>query len=108
MIAFVAAVGAETSFRHPSLAAQWSSPVGFVSFLFLSGLVTVATFAPAFRAAIGAEYAGAVDAVDYTTDPRTKSLGPFTAAAEQTNGRFAMMGLVSLLAVEAFTKAPLF
>ena len=63
---------------------------------------------PNIRAAIGNEYSGAVDKVNYTSDPKSKELGPFTAAAELTNGRAAMMGLISLLAVESFTKTPLF
>ena len=108
MLGFVLAVSAETGFRHPTLAAQWGSAPGFLSFLFISGVVAVGSFFPAIRATVGAEYAGAVEPVDYTCDPKTKSFGPFTASAEMANGRAAMMGLVSLLAVEAVRGAALF
>lgn len=37
-----------------------------------------------------------------------KEFGPFTATAETINGRAAMMGFISLLAVELFKQSPIF
>eukprot|EP00892_Ulva_mutabilis_P009156 jgi/Ulvmu1/6612/UM003_0249.1 len=37
-----------------------------------------------------------------------KEVGPFTATAEVINGRFAMMGFISLLIVEFFKQSPIF
>ena len=46
MIGFIAAVGAETSFKHPTVAAQFGSVGGFLSFLFVSTALTVRHSSP--------------------------------------------------------------
>lgn len=109
MIAFVAAVGAETSSRHPDVLHQFGSPGGFVSFLFVSGLVTAGTFMPDILRQTRAEYAGFKEGdITHTSDPKSREFGPFSAAAELTNGRAAMIGLVALMAVESVTHTALF
>ena len=55
--------------------------------------VTFATFAPKVLANQG---------------PADRSFGPFTPAAELTNGRVAQIGFAALLVVELFKQAPLF
>lgn len=109
MVAFVAAVGAETSSRHPDLAHQFASPGGFVSFLFVAGLVTAGTFMPEILRSARSEYAGFKEGdINYSSDPKSREFGPFSAAAELTNGRAAMMGLIALLGVESITHSALF
>lgn len=109
MVAFVAAVGAETSSRHPDVIHQFASPGGFVSFLFVAALVTAGTFMPEILSSARSDYAGFSDSkISWTSDPKTKEFGPFSASAELTNGRAAMMGLVSLMAVESVTHTALF
>ena len=112
MVGFILAIHNEVHGRgHPMLSQQFHSLGGGLAFLFVSGLLTVATFAPDIQRAVGADYeaTGAVARAAYTSDPASRpSWGPFTLKGEQTNGRAAMLGLASMLLVEACTNAPLF
>ena len=61
MVAFVSAVGAEISSRqHLSVTDQFHSVGGFCSFLLVSAVITVATFMPEIRKAVGSDYEDAV------------------------------------------------
>ena len=112
MVGFVAAVNGELHYRaHPSLPEQLGSLGGGLAFLFVAGLLTVATFAPDIQRAVGAEYeaSGAVAAAPFTSDPASRpKMGVFTLEAEKTNGRAAMVGIAALLIIESLTHAPLF
>jgi hypothetical protein len=112
MIGFIAAVAGEMNSRgHPSTPDQFHSLGGALGFLFVAGLMTVATFAPDIQRAVGADYeeSGAVAKVAYTSDPTSRGdMGIFTVKAERTNGRAAMVGIAALLLIESLTHAPLF
>mmetsp|Transcript_7223 Transcript_7223/g.12437 ORF Transcript_7223/g.12437 Transcript_7223/m.12437 type:complete len:192 (-) Transcript_7223:211-786(-) len=79
MLGFVAAVGAELSSGETVLKQVSDEPTG-IAIVFL--LFIAASLVPAFQRS-------------------TKSMGPFTAGAEMTNGRAAMIGFASLLVLEA-------
>ena len=112
MVGFVLAIHNEVHARgHPSLAQQFHSLGGGLAFIFVAGLLTVATFAPDIQRAVGADYeeTGAVARAAYTSDPASRpQFGPFTLKGEQTNGRAAMIGIASMLLIESLTHAPLF
>jgi len=114
MVGFVLAIHNEVHARgHPMLAQQLHSLGGGLAFVFVAGLLTVATFAPDIQRVFGADYetraTGAVAVAAYTSDPASRPLfGPFTLKGEQTNGRAAMIGIASMLLIESLTHAPLF
>lgn len=87
MLAFVAAVGAELS-SGESVGLQFiSSPINIV----LTGILfTVASLVPMFKAT------------------KAEAFGPFSPEAEMANGRAAMLGFLSLIAVEALRGGALF
>jgi hypothetical protein len=92
MIGLLCAINGEVYGRgHPSTPEQFHSLGGGLAFLFVAGVMTVATFAPDIQRAVGAEYesSGAVARIDYTSNPATRSMGIFTPKAEMTNGRAA-------------------
>lgn len=93
-LGFVAGLGAEiaTGESFPAqFAAHWPS------FLFATGVVTLATFIPSFNS------------VTYTADPKTKKevFGPFNEGAELFNSRAAMIGIAAMLAIESVKGGPL-
>ena len=112
MVGFVLAIHNEVHARgHPMLAQQFHSLGGGLAFIFVAGLLTVATFAPDIQRAMGADYeeTGAVSRAAYTSDPASRpQWGPFTLKGEQTNGRAAMIGIAAMLLIESMTNAPLF
>ena len=72
MVGFVLAIHNEVHRRgHPMLAQQFHSLGGGLAFIFVAGLLTVATFAPDIQRAVGADYegTGAVARATYTSDP---------------------------------------
>jgi len=85
MLGFVAAVGAELNSGESVLRQISDEPTGVI-LVFL--LFIAASLVPAFQRS-------------------KKSLGPFTAAAELTNGRAAMIGFAALLILEAVRGVPL-
>mmetsp|Transcript_43188 Transcript_43188/g.69512 ORF Transcript_43188/g.69512 Transcript_43188/m.69512 type:complete len:193 (-) Transcript_43188:884-1462(-) len=92
-LAFVAGVGAE-------LATGETLPVQFhdhiFSVVFVSTLVTLASFIPGIQAR------------RYTAEPRSKgAFGPFSPKKEMMHGRLAMVGLAAALYLEQ-SGAPLF
>jgi hypothetical protein len=94
-IAFVAGLGAELS-TGDSFTAQFAAhPFAIV---FASGLITLASFMPNMQ-----------NAGDYTANPASlgKAEGPWTTSAEMTNGRGAMVGLVSMLLLEKAIGGPI-
>jgi len=94
-IAFVAGLGAELS-TGESFTSQFAAHTGAI--VFASGLITLASFMPNMQ-----------NADDYTANPASlgKSNGPWTTSAEMTNGRGAMVGLVSMLLVEKLVGGPI-
>ena len=86
MIAFVAAMGAEMQ-SHETFFAQFHDHV--FSLVFASLLITVASFMPSMQ-----------NADDYTSKPSSKPYGIFTPKAELTNGRAAIVGLLTVTIVE--------
>ena len=94
-IAFVAGLGAELS-TGESFTTQFASHTGAI--VFASGLITLASFMPNMQ-----------NADDYNANPASlgKSNGPWTTSAEMTNGRGAMVGLVSMLLVEKLVGGPI-
>ena len=94
-IAFVAGLGAELS-TGESFTSQFAAHTGAI--VFASGLITLASFMPNMQ-----------NADDYTANPASlgKSNGPWTTSAEMTNGRGAMVGLVSMLLVEKMIGGPI-
>lgn len=94
-IAFVAGLGAELS-TGESFTSQFAAHTGAIAFA--SGLITLASFMPNMQ-----------NADDYTANPASlgKSNGPWTTSAEMTNGRGAMVGLVSMLLVEKLVGGPI-
>ena len=94
-IAFVAGLGAELS-TGESFTSQFAAHTGAI--VFASGLITLASFMPNMQ-----------NADDYTANPASlgKSNGPWTTSAEMTNGRGAMVGLVSMLLVEKLIGGPI-
>ena len=88
MLGFVAALGAELS-TGETVAKQFSEIPG--PMIFVIALFTTATLVPF---------------VKNGTDRPT--FGPFTAQAELTNGRLAMLGFASLLIAEAVRGSALF
>ena len=67
-----------------------------MAFLFVVVALSYATFAPK------------VLSKGKPLEPADRAFGPFTASAEMTNGRAAMLGFVALLAVEFVRGAALF
>ena len=94
-IAFVAGLGAELS-TGESFTTQFAAHTGAI--VFASGLITLASFMPNMQ-----------NADDYNANPASlgKSNGPWTTSAEMTNGRGAMVGLVSMLLVEKLVGGPI-
>ena len=94
-IAFVAGLGAEIS-TGESFTTQFVQHSGAIAFA--SALITLASFMPNMQ-----------NAEDYNANPASlgKSNGPWTTSAEMTNGRGAMVGLVSMLLVEKLVGGPL-
>jgi hypothetical protein len=94
-IAFVAGLGAELS-TGESFTSQFAAHTGAI--VFASGLITLASFMPNMQ-----------NADDYNANPASlgKSNGPWTTSAEMTNGRGAMVGLVSMLLVEKMIGGPI-
>ena len=94
-IAFVAGLGAELS-TGESFTSQFAAHTGAIAFA--SGLITLASFMPNMQ-----------NADDYNANPASlgKSNGPWTTSAEMTNGRGAMVGLVSMLLVEKLVGGPI-
>ena len=94
-IAFVAGLGAELS-TGESFTSQFAAHTGAI--VFASGLITLASFMPNMQ-----------NADDYNANPASlgKSNGPWTTSAEMTNGRGAMVGLVSMLLVEKLVGGPI-
>lgn len=93
-IAFVAGLGAELS-TGESFTAQFSEHVFAIAFA--SGLITLASFMPNMQ-----------NSDDYKSNPETLAPGgPWTIDAERTNGRGAMVGLVSMLILEKVIGGPI-
>ena len=86
MIAFVAAMGAEMQ-SHETFFVQFHDHV--FSLVFASLLITVASFMPSMQ-----------NADNYTSKPSSKPYGIFTPEAELTNGRAAIVGLLTVTIVE--------
>lgn len=87
MLAFVAALGAELS-SGESVVRQWAEEPTGVTLTFV--VFIAASLIPLINSA------------------KREAFGPFTPAAELLNGRAAMIGFASLLAVEAIRGAALF
>jgi hypothetical protein len=87
MLAFVAAVGAELSSGDSVLRQYAEEPTGanFAAIAFIT-----ASLIPMLKNA------------------KTEAFGPFTPAAEMLNGRAAMLGFASLLAIEVVSGSALF
>ena len=93
-IAFVAGLGAELS-TGESFTSQFAAHTGAI--VFASGLITLASFMPNMQAS-----------EEYSANPETlKPSGPWTIGAERTNGRGAMVGLVSMILLEKVIGGPI-
>jgi hypothetical protein len=88
MLGLVAALGAEFASDESVVAQIAQEPTGIAA---VFALIAAASFPPLLAGKQGKE-----------------SLGPFTPAAEMLNGRAAMIGMASLLVLEAFKHGPLF
>jgi hypothetical protein len=87
MLAFVAAVGAELSTQE-SVGTQFAAAP--LAILGAGALFAAASIIPMLKGA------------------KREAVGPFSPAAELVNGRAAMLGFASLLAVEALRGGALF
>lgn len=94
-IGFVAGLAAEIATGDSFPTQLYEHPT---TFAFVVAFVTAATYFPS-----------AQGASSYTSDPETLgNIGLFTAAAERTNGRAAMLGVAAMLTLETLKGGALF
>jgi hypothetical protein len=88
MLGFLAAMGAEFASQETVAQQVSEGPKALIFGTFL--LFIVASLVPILKGT------------------KKEAFGPFTPAAEMTNGRAAMLGIAFMLAAEAFRHAPVF